>query len=360
MRQSVARAFPFPVQALPVVLSLLFGFSTAGREAAAGSRGEDTVRIAAVGDIMLSRSVARWSRKAGDYGYPFRKIDGLFKTCDLAFCNLECALTRNDSQVHKGFTFKAHPESARHLKEAGFTVVSLANNHAVDFGEKGFRDTLSCLERQGLLAAGVQDGNGIQAPVLSNVRTVCIGWLAYCEREIDPYFSRTGSGQAPVAIYDSRRMQEEIRIVRAAVDVLVVSLHFGREYSSVPTRSQARMVREAVTSGASVVLGHHQHAVQGIEMRGKTLVAHGLGNFVFDQKTPERNQSILLEIEVGKSGIRRAVVRPIVLSEGQPSLASGEKGIAILEEVSRLSAALGTKLVIGSGGDGSPVAELSL
>src|SRR3989304_9541938 len=164
---------------LLLILSLVF-FLPNNAPATDSIEDPPAVSLIAVGDIMLSRGVAGRIRRNNDPNYPFIKVRDFLKTGDIVFGNLECPVTDGRKIVSKEMVFRADPSSALALKEAGFTILSLANNHSPNFGKKGLVDTFSNLNAKGIKNAGAGiDKDEANSPVYMNLKGMSFAFLAY-------------------------------------------------------------------------------------------------------------------------------------------------------------------------------------
>ncbi len=239
----------------------------------AGDRQQDQrteVRLALFGDIMLGRGVAAvHSRET--WPAALSAVSSQVQGADIAFANLESPLT-SAPQVSAGYDLSAPDESVQALAAAGLDVLSLANNHSLDSGLQGLDDTRQALAANHLVSVGP----GLE-PVLLPVSGKTIAFLALDD------------STRPVAAEDAAAA---IRKAKEMADWVVVSIHWGREYSPGPEPGQRQLARQMVAAGADVIAGHHPHVLQPVEIlpgseAGKAaVVAYSLGNALFDQPTP--------------------------------------------------------------------------
>lgn len=270
-----------------------------GRDALAGFRAAKAVcaprpaetTVAFVGDIMLSRSVGARLRQVGDWGYSFDKTSDWLRDADLAFGNLETAITPGKPVKSGEMAFRADAETALALARAGFDVLSLANNHTPNFGQAGLRDTFKYLDAAGVrrVGAGVDDFEAWQ-PAYLNVRGLVVAFIAANDSDVVPGSYGAAPGRAGTAIMDVAKLRDAVAEARPNSDVVVVSMHSGREYVTKPNSRQVTFARAAVDAGADLVVGHHAHVVQEMEIYKGKPILYGLGNFVFDQTWSEPTQ----------------------------------------------------------------------
>src|SRR3989337_399072 len=167
------------------------------------------VSLIAVGDIMLSRGVAGRIRRNNDPNYPFLKVKDFLKNGDIVFGNLECPLTDGSKIVSKEMTFRADPASADALKQAGFTVLSLANNHSPNFGKKGLKDTFSYLKGKNIKYAGAGiDADEANSPAYMNPKGISFAFLAYNDPDVVPGFYEAAEKHAGTAFMRIDKMTD--------------------------------------------------------------------------------------------------------------------------------------------------------
>lgn len=203
---------------------------------------------------------------------------------DLAMVNLETAITTRGREMPKKFHFRAPPAALDALAAAGVDVVTMANNHAVDYGATGLRDTLAARDRAPLPVVGIgRDAADAYAPAVLDVagtRVAVLGATQVPDWTLATWPATTDRPGVAVAA-DPGRLAAAVRRARGDADVVVVYLHWGTDYTTCPNPLQRRTARALAAAGADVVVGAHAHRVQGAGWLGRTYVAYGLGNFVW-------------------------------------------------------------------------------
>ncbi|MFY3746644.1 CapA family protein [Anaeromyxobacter sp. Red801] len=259
-------------------------------------RSEARVTLAAVGDVLMHDAVKRAAeaRRAdapdGGYAWLFAPISDLLGAADLTFANLETPIAPQASQGSRAFVFNAPPAVIAALQRAGVDLVSVANNHAMDQGRRGFEETLRWLRSAGLPYVGAGPAPRAAGPVRLERNGLSLAFLGYT------YGLNQGGNACPpaaaaceqVAELDRARMVEDVRAAAAAADAVVVSVHWGVEYQQAPRADEVELAHRLADAGALVVLGHHPHVLQPIELYrrpdGRTaVIAYSLGNFVSNQ-----------------------------------------------------------------------------
>jgi poly-gamma-glutamate capsule biosynthesis protein CapA/YwtB (metallophosphatase superfamily) len=280
--------------------------------------------LAAVGDVMLARSVgARIERDGPDV--VFDGVAEVLRAADISVGNLESALSDLGEPAEKGYAFRAPPAAADALVDAGIDLVSLANNHSLDYGREALLDTLTRLGAARIASVGAGP-NGVAArrPAVLERNGLRVAFLAYVDVPPDGSFSR-GTWEATearpgVAWLDLATLGDDIRVARAVADVVVVMLHFGREFATEPTAAQWTAARFAVDAGAALVLGSHPHMLQEVERYGEGVIAYSVGNFVFDGFDGPSNETAILMADLTVKGVETWQLIPVAVVDGLPEL----------------------------------------
>lgn len=251
------------------------------------------------------------------YRYPYEATANLLRDADIAFANLEAPITRSDASFWpwKDYLYKVDPVALQAFQWLGLDLVSLANNHAIDYRERGLLDTLEHLEAAGIAqAGGGADEAEARRPVIFDVGGVRVGFLAYLEHKaaFNLYLRTFAVGdRAGCARLGEADVREDVARLRPLVDVLVVSVHWGWNYADV-TGTQEEYARLFAELGVDVVAGHHPHDVQPVEIIGSTVVLYSLGNYAWG--TPGRAHmrvGLLARLQVSGDGLLGVELIPI-------------------------------------------------
>jgi len=282
-----------------------------------------------IGDIMLDRGVEYMINKQGkgDFRFPFFKIADELKKADILFGNLEGPISDRGIKVGSIYSFRFKPEAIEGLVYAGFDVLSLANNHMLDYQRVALEDTMNILEENNIdyVGAGFDKEEAFSLKI-KEIKNAKIGFLAYTN--LGPKNWRAGnenSGMAWIDENDISKIAEDIKKAKEKVDILVVSLHSGEEYKKKPTPFQVSFAKICIDNGADLVIGHHPHVVQGIEKYKDGWIAYSLGNFVFDQDFSEETmKTIILKVLIEDKKIKEVSPEDIEINEYfQPELVTG-------------------------------------
>jgi poly-gamma-glutamate synthesis protein (capsule biosynthesis protein) len=311
------------------------------------SRADESNRVLlyAVGDVSLGRGIGNSVKKRGP-DYPFSAVSATLHEADIVFGNLESILGDKEDKLRfpgKPYNFLAPLDSAAALKRAGFDLLSLANNHALDYGESAIKKTGDALNGADILFLGAGKGlTQAREAVIITIAGVNIAFLGYgMGHSSDIYATAKRGGIAPIR---SDYIKKDITALKGKADVVIVSLHWGFEYKDTPEKWQRDLARNIIGWGAGAVIGHHPHVMQGIELYKGRPIAYSLGNFLFDQKDHGTDSSVILALEFTGKAITGISVIPLDrFNTYFPRLAKGKAKKEIVENLKRLSAPLNTE-----------------
>ena len=307
-------------------------YERGGEPVAAGER---VVEVIAVGDVMLGRDVA-------DEPAPLAAVAPWLTAAELTLGNLECVVAEGGAARPGPYRLRAPLSAVTELHAAGFDLLGLANNHALDYGPEGLAETVSRLEGAGIDPVGAgPDAAAASQPLIREVGGLRLAFLAFSAVP-DPQDGPEDGGWTP-ARWDGAAGVAALAASRAQADVVIVSIHWGYEYELRPDPAQRDMAQAMLDAGADLVIGHHPHVVQGTEInlegasepsgvvRGR-FVAYSLGNFVFDQQQGETRQGLALRALFDARGLR--VVQALPVRAGpRPRLMSAEEAAPLLARV---------------------------
>jgi len=286
--------------------------------------------LLAGGDVLLDRTEPEGID-------PFDKVEPGLDSAEVAIVNLEMAITERGEPYDKEFVFRAPGSAALTLAGAGIDVVSIANNHILDYGPEGLSDTISVLDEVGILRPGAGSnnaqayaprvmtlGNGVRIAFVAATAVVPGGFAATAERP--------GVADAKWAI---PRVLAAVRAAAASNDVVVVSVHWGIERETCPNRDQRDLAAELIEAGASLILGHHPHVLQPIETFDRTVIAYSLGNFAWHPRYGITGDTGVLEITFDGPYIEGYRFHPHVLDYrgGATPISSGERYDRIVDVI---------------------------
>ncbi len=301
----------------------------------------DTARItiAAVGDVMLGGSMAATVRDSGA-GYPFEKTRELLRAADIAVCNLEAPFGARGKPFKKRFTFLVPPRHAAALKDAGFAVVALANNHMMDYGPLPLTTTLAVLDSLGIGHSGAgMNAAQARAPAIVESNGIRVAFLSYSR--VHPTQFWAGKKRPGTAAAVEPEVIADIKAAKLRAKLVVVSFHWGAELMDHPKDYQVRLAHAAIDAGADLVLGHHPHVLQGLELYRGKLIAYSLGNFAFGSGSRKCTQSIILITEFvnGELGMVKAIPLDVDnhVVNYQPTPVAGGAAAGAIDQLNLLS-----------------------
>lgn len=264
---------------------------------------EDRLTICFTGDVLLDRGVRTQIGKHG-LAWLLDSVAPVFQSVDATVINLECPVTTFASPINKRFIFRADPEGLPALRDARITHAALANNHSMDQGSEGLKDTYVHLMTHGIVPLGYGDTQQMACrPMLVSKGNVEVAFFNSVLLPLENW------------VY----LEEDNGVCQATVDILIdeiqsfkknhpdtyiiTVLHWGVEYQQHPTPFQRREAYRLINAGTDVVIGHHPHVVQEEEIYKGKPIFYSLGNFIFDQSKPETSRSVIVELSLSRSNI---------------------------------------------------------
>ena len=283
--------------------------------------GGKLVKGTVVGDMMLGRSITNKGSK-NNYKNMFSGVSDLWKDSDYVAGNLECVLLdnasdyeKNDKEIH----INAETKTANVLKENGFTLVSLANNHLADFKAKGVVNTLDTLDKVGLKHVGagrnlteaaeydIQEINGVK------IATIAVS-------DIIPKDFAARDSKAGILTTKTLKYYQAVKDASEKADLVIANIHWGVEYGMTETEAQQQLARNLINWGVDVVIGSHPHVLQPVEKYGDGIIFYSMGNFVFDQGWSRTKDSMVLNYYVDEDGNCSFEITPIRIKDGYPEM----------------------------------------
>jgi poly-gamma-glutamate synthesis protein (capsule biosynthesis protein) len=290
------------------------------------------IKLKAVGDITLV------SKRPSS---PFVRVANVLADKDILFGNLETVLSNSGRRAQKAIVLNANPEKVAYLKDAGFDVLNMANNHSMDLGAEGLDETIAVLQESGMAFVGASNRKHRRTHWILRERGLNLGFLGYFAMG----FRDEEKGQE-VCRMDLSRMIRDIEDLRGRVDVVIVSLHWGIESVFYPSPEQIRAARGLIDAGASVVIGHGPRVVQGVERYKQGVIAYSLGNFQFDFDheivvTDKVKESVILSLTLSQDGVEDYDIVPVRISDDYiPYPMDGLQKEASLAFVAKISKAV--------------------
>lgn len=257
------------------------GSGSEGGGLQAENGGETTLLF--TGDVLFANSFSNCYDSGGIEAVVSADMLDMMKSADITMVNQEFPFSNRGTPMEdKQYTFRADPSYVGAMTEMGVDIVSLANNHILDYGTDALSDTFATLDEEGILYAGAGDSlERAQEVQLIEKNGKTFGFLA--ASRVIPVTAWNVENRTPgvLATYDETRLVEAIEKARDQCDVLVVFVHWGVEHQSSPVEYQRYLAQKYVDAGADLVIGAHTHCLQGIEYIDGKPVFYSLGNFIF-------------------------------------------------------------------------------
>ncbi|ASA20636.1 CapA family protein [Paenibacillus donghaensis] len=298
-----------------------------------------TVKLNFAGDIIFSGKAGDLLMQKG-YDYSYAALDGLFKQDDLSVVNLETPVTtRGVGAPNKQFVFKGPPEALDALKAAGVDAVNLANNHTLDQGEEGLRDTLTHLSKRNIpyVGAGLDSKEAYSAQYFerNGIRVALLGFT-----RVMPLIEWKAEENQPglASVYDSAEGLKAIAEARKQADLVVVMVHWGRERMDQYDSIQQGLGHSFIDAGADLVIGGHPHVLQGIEPYKGKWIAYSTGNFIFTRGSVAATwETAVFQAECSAQGQCSMKLLPMTAELAQPIPMNDPAGQLLLKRVESIS-----------------------
>ena len=304
-----------------------------------------TKTIYAVGDVNPCRDLAR-SLLAHNIEEKRRELAKLFTGADLVVGNLEGPIT-DSQQLRAEQIWNLNVPTTLTPLLTPFDGFTLANNHIFDFGEQGYLDTINALTTQNIQYCGAgRNEQEAARPALFDLDGFTVAMIGITDRNWHP----CGTETPGAAIWDDKKTTAMIQHLVQTTDFVIVQIHQGYEFIDYPGPEEIEVSAKAIAAGASLVLGHHSHYYMGVEKKGKSAVAYGLGDFMLDKKhipEPYREKSTrgnIFHFQIRSHEVVDWSITPCVSDEwGWPSPANAEQARTIIDYFIELSAVLPQK-----------------
>ncbi|WP_051331227.1 CapA family protein [Aneurinibacillus terranovensis] len=295
------------------------------------------VTLAFTGDMQFTGTVGEQIKKNG-LNYPFAAVKPILTNADVTVGNLETTLTTRGVAQTKDFTFRSDPRMAKAMANAGFDILGLANNHAMDFGQISLQDTIQSLDKEHLAHIG-GGKNSAEATSVYYItkKGETIAFLNYSRVLPSAGWMATAKRPGLASAYDPALMYSKVKQAHKKADIVVVFLHWGKELAATPEAYQVNMAHSLIDCGADIIVGNHPHVTQPVEWYKHKLIAYSLGNFVFTNSINNRcNQSAILQVGVTGTTITGKLI-PVQIKNGQPRLMTSKEKDSFLNGVSKIS-----------------------
>ncbi|ASF40573.1 capsular biosynthesis protein [Halobacillus halophilus] len=278
-----------------------------------------------VGDMMFGRNVKEVTERKGT-DYLFEKVAPYFESADYVTGNFENPVTlegKSYDEIDKSIHLSADPSAVEALKDANFSNVNLANNHAMDFGPEGLLDTVQTFEDKELDFVGAgKDLEAAQQIDYKKTNGLKIATLGFSDVYVSGF--RALEYNPGIAAADPESFLPLVREAKENADMVVVNIHWGAEYDNKPHPRQQEMAKAIVGAGADVIIGHHPHVLSPVEVYDNSVIFYSLGNFIFDQGWSRTRDSALVNYDLMEDGTGRFEILPMRIRESRPAVTNNK------------------------------------
>ncbi len=299
-------------------------------------RAAGEISIVLLGDYLPAASAAPVIRRRG-YSYTFGGVRDTLQESDIIFLNLETPLS-NGGKPHekKKYVFRAGPEAAQAMRSVGVRVVSLANNHTMDYGPDALDDTLKSLRSAGIAHVGAgKTLNEASMPAAFRIRNINTAFLAFSNTFPREFWAKK---ESPGTFFGSDWAVKRAVKAASGTGPLIVSFHWGEELARQPKEYQIYLAHLAIDSGADLVVGHHPHVPQPIEIYRGRPILYSLGNFSFGSYSSNATEGLMVKAFIRADGTSsRLEIYPLLVDNARvafkPLLLSGSEGRAVFDSI---------------------------
>lgn len=294
-----------------LVLSILITSTVFANSTVKKTEDNEKIVISLGGDIMFDRGVKKNINKYG-IEYPFSGVRDIFKKDDITFLNLETSITNISKPANpkKEYNFASDPKTAKELKNSSVEIVSLSNNHSMDYGHKGFVDTMNYLDDAEVLYVG--GGRNYEEALkykTIEVKGKKIGFLGFSRVIPSSTWRATKDRAGHIGLYDYEidKILPYIKDVKSKVDYLVLAVHWQGMPSEKIAANITKAGHKLIDAGVDVVVGTHPHVMQATEFYKNGVIFYSLGNFIFDNPSPRQIKTAVVQLEVNTKDLKTKI-----------------------------------------------------
>ena len=312
-----------------------------------GKEESNRIQISLVGDILMDGSIKQQIDKNGT-DYPWEMVKDYFQNDDITIGNLETSITtRGFKWPDKQYNFKSYPANLQSMEKAGIDVLGLANNHILDYGYEGLLDTLNHIDSTGIkrVGAGKNKEDALKAVIIEK-DGLKIGVLS--ASRVVPYVEWYATGKRPglIGAYD-RHIEEllgEVQKLKKDVDLVVLSIHWGIERDAEPKAQDVVLAKKLIDGGVDVIMGHHPHVLQGIEIYKGKPIFYSLGNFVFGTRGELTSNTMIAQINLLDGEMKDIEIIPFNIELGRPMPVTEDIKQLKINYLNKISKKFGVKI----------------
>lgn len=325
-----------------LVLSILITSTVFANSTVKKTEDNEEIVISLGGDIMFDRGVKKNINKYG-IEYPFSGVRDIFKKDDITFLNLETSITNISKPANpkKEYNFASDPKTAKELKNSSVEIVSLSNNHSMDYGHKGFVDTMNYLDDAEVLYVG--GGRNYEEALkykIIEVKGKKIGFLGYNRVIPSSTWRATKDKAGQIGLYDYEidKMLPYIKDVKSKVDYLLLAVHWqGMPTENIPKKFTIAG-HKLIDAGVDVVVGTHPHVMQATEFYKNGVIFYSLGNFIFDNPSPRQIKTAIVQLEISPKDLSTKIKYiPCKSINTKPIVLEGKERIVEIKYMNKLN-----------------------
>lgn len=306
-----------------------------------------TFQMSLVGDLLMDGSIKYQIDRYGT-DYPWEMVREYFQNDDLTIGNLETSITNRGTEwPEKSYNFRSDPKNLKSMEAAGMDVLALANNHILDYGYDGLLDTIKHIDntrikrvgagknKEDAMKAVIVEKEGFKIGILSASRVVPhVEWYA------------TGNRPGLIGAYDGHieELLKEVQELKKDVDLIVLSIHWGIEGSSEPKDQDLLLARKLIDGGVDLIMGHHPHVLQGIEIYKGKPILYSLGNFVFGTQGELTSNTMIAQINIVDGEMNNIEIIPFQIELGRPMPVTEDIRRSKIAYLNKISKRFGVKI----------------
>lgn len=296
-------------------------------------------KLTFVGDVLLASGVERYMSKYG-YDYPYIRVKKQLSDADVTIANLENPITlRGVPALDKQYVFTGSPKALPALKQSGIDIVTLANNHTLDQGKLALEDTLNFLTKSRIATIGA-GRNAAEAykPHYVNVRGTVVAYIGLSRVWPDANWHATNKTAGLAGAYSTARGVEVIKAASRKANIVIVYIHWGKEYQDFPEPYQRQTAHTFIDAGADLIIGSHPHVLQGFEQYKNKWIAYSLGNFIFNSNKELRSsQSGILNVSCTRKAECSLAFQAMKIDHARPVPMSPKEAQSLFKRLDTIS-----------------------
>jgi len=314
--------------------------SHAAHSSPAASASPSDITLAFAGDVHFT---GRTAALLADPATAFGPIAAVLRSADFTALNLETAVTSRGTPEPKAYHFQTTPVAFTALRDAGVSLVTLANNHVLDYGQVGLADTLAAARAAAFPYVGIGvNADAAWAPYVTTINDTSVAVIGVSQvAELASTWVATDTRPGEANAIDLTRTLSAVRAAKQLAKIVIVFMHWGTEGQSCPDASQLALAPQLAAAGADIIIGSHAHELQGSGWLGHTFVAYGMGNFLWWQNSYSTASGVL-ELTLHPNAQLTEQFTPAVVSPtGQPIVLTGAAAQAAATHYASLRACAG-------------------